>query len=82
MAEKKLNCVWDMGTPCDGNTELRLIFEDMGGIAIPMCEAHYKEHGDIMFLRENGLDVETILSYDCDQRKQQCDLIRSKQEHK
>lgn len=59
MAKKKLKCVWNMGTPCDGEVQEMKLFEQQ--IEVPMCESHLEQHKEVMILHKNGYDVEEVL---------------------
>ena len=62
MAEKTVNCVWDLGTPCDGGAAEILMFKKQ--LNIPICEGHIKGHKEIMLLYANGYDIEEIVDMD------------------
>jgi hypothetical protein len=67
MADKKLKCVWNMGTPCSDDVEERTLFQSQ--IKIPICINHYEEHKNIILLHKNHYDVEELLQKTPDDRK-------------
>lgn len=66
---KDLKCVWNMGTPCNGNVVERKLFQQQ--IKVPMCEAHLEQHKEVMILHKNGYDVEEVLQQTPEYRKKE-----------
>lgn len=62
-------CVWQIGTPCGGETTQKEFFNHQ--IRIPVCGNHLNEHREIMVLHKNGYDVEEILNQTPEWRKQE-----------
>ena len=48
--EDKVLCVWNMGTPCDGKREKKLMFSKQ--LEIPICEKHFEEHKEVLRMRK------------------------------
>jgi hypothetical protein len=68
MADKD-KCVWHLGTPCSGKTELRGLFG--GALKVPVCENHLEGHKNIMLLHKNNYNVEQMLNETEDFKKQE-----------
>lgn len=66
MAEE-VQCVWNMGTDCDGKRYKALMFSKQ--LEIPICEKHVDEHREVMVLHANGYDIEEIVDMEPDDRK-------------
>ena len=65
--EEKILCVWNMGTPCDGKREKKLMFSKQ--LEIPICEKHFEEHKEVMILHHQGYDIEEIVDMEPEERK-------------
>lgn len=62
-------CVWTIGTPCDGEVTWQEFFFHQ--IRIPVCKQHLREHWEIMVLYKNQYDVEEVLNQTPEWRKQE-----------
>jgi hypothetical protein len=67
MAEKKLKCVWNMGTDCSDDVKEVEFFNAQ--IKVPVCGNHVEQHKYVMILHKNGYDVEEILQQTPEYRK-------------
>jgi hypothetical protein len=67
MADVK--CVWHLGSPCGGKTEIRPFFG--GQLKVPVCENHLEGHKHIMLLHKNNYNVEQMLNESEEYRKQE-----------
>lgn len=67
MAE--LECVWNMGTPCEGKTNEQDLFDAQ--IRVPICTDHLQQHRDILTLHKNGYDIEDVLQMASDDRRRE-----------
>lgn len=67
MADKKLKCVWNMGTECTDDVQEIEFFHNQ--IKVPVCSKHVEEHKFVMILHKNGYDVEEILQQTAEYRK-------------
>lgn len=67
MADKKLKCVWNMGTACSDDVEEVEFFNAQ--IKVPVCKNHIEQHKYVMVLHKNGYDVEEILQNTPEYRK-------------
>jgi hypothetical protein len=76
MTEKKQKCVWNMGYDCSGEITEETIFN--GQIAVPICEAHLKDHKQMLFLHAHGEDVEEILQLSPEDREKLFNKIKAK----
>ena len=53
-------CVWNMGSPCEGELNNRMMFD--GQLQIPLCNRHYIEHVMLMVIRQIcDIDVENLV---------------------
>jgi len=66
---EELLCVWDLGTPCSGEVEIRPFFNKEAGV--PVCDAHVEQHRCILFLFHNGYDIEKVVDATPEWRKKQ-----------
>lgn len=67
MVEKQLKCVFNFGTPCSNDTEMRDFFTDRpkeNQIHAPCCKEHFECHKMIRELHANGVDIEKIMQQD------------------
>ena len=64
-----LECVWNMGTPCDGKIGEEDMFDAQ--IRVPICEIHIKQHRDILTLHKNGYDIEEVLQMSAEDRRRE-----------
>ena len=64
-----IKCVWHLGSPCDGKTEIRGFFG--GQLKVPVCDGHLEGHKHIMLLHKNGYNVEQMLNETEEYRKQE-----------
>jgi len=67
MADKKLKCVWNMGTDCSDDVQEVEFFNSQ--IKVPVCGNHIEQHKFVMILHKNGYDVEEILQQSAEYRK-------------
>ncbi len=67
MADKKLKCVWNMGTDCSDDVEEVEFFNKQ--IKVPVCKNHIEEHKYVMILHKNGYDIEEVLNQTPEYRK-------------
>jgi len=67
MVDKKLKCVWNMGTDCSDEVEEVEFFNSQ--IKVPVCKNHIEQHKFVMILHKNNYDVEEILQQSPDYRK-------------
>jgi hypothetical protein len=71
--EKKLECVWNMGTDCSDDVEERSFFGS--SVKVPVCSEHAKQHNAVMVLHHNKYDVEEVLNQSAEYRKGQAILV-------
>ena len=64
---EEVQCVWNMGTPCDRKRYKELMFDKQ--LEIPICEKHVEEHREVMTLHANAYDIEEIVDMEPDERK-------------
>ena len=57
---KEIKCVWTMGTSCDGEIKDQVMFKNQ--MTIQICARHSHDHKVILFLEQQGFDIEEILS--------------------
>ncbi|MFA5024276.1 MAG: hypothetical protein WC523_04930 [Patescibacteria group bacterium] len=69
MVETAEECVWALGTPCEGVTCKKHLFTDQ--IDVPICEGHALEHRMIVALFSNGFDIEEVLNATPEWRREQ-----------
>ncbi len=76
MAEEKkeLRCVWNMGTDCGGTVEELEMFNK--SIKIPVCENHKSEHQILVILHKNKYDIEEVLKWTADKRKEEMLILK------
>lgn len=65
--EETVECVWAMGTPCEGKRYKELMFDEQ--LEIPICEKHVEEHKEVMILYNSGHEIEEIVDMSADERK-------------
>ena len=74
MADKKLKCVWNMGTACSDDVQEVEFFGAQ--IKVPVCGNHIEEHKFVMILHKNGYDVEEVLQQTPEYRKGEVLIIK------
>lgn len=67
MSNKKLKCVWNMGTDCSDEIKEVEFFNTQ--IKVPVCSNHVEQHRYVMVLHKNNYDVEEILQQTPEFRK-------------
>lgn len=72
--DDSFKCVWNMGTPCDGDVTETELFDAQ--IKIPICNGHIEEHKDIMTLHKNGYDIEEVLNMTAEERRKEVLTIK------
>ena len=71
---ESLKCVWNMGSPCNGDVVETELFDAQ--IKIPICDDHIEEHRDIMTLHKNGYDIEEVLNMTAEERRKEVLTIK------
>lgn len=72
MSDKE--CVWRVDDVlCSGKVSDVAIFNNQ--ISLPICEAHFEQHKEIMTLHQNGHDIEEILKHTEEWRKQEINKL-------
>jgi len=60
-------CVWNIGSPCDGEVSGRGMFGNQ--ISVPVCASHYREHLVLLTLnRKFNKEIEDLLAFSSDER--------------
>ena len=72
--EEELKCIWDMGTPHNGEVKKVEFFSKQ--IKVPVCESHIEEHKYIMILHKNNYDIEEVLNQTPEWRKQEVLVLK------
>jgi len=67
MSDKKLKCVWNMGTDCSDDITEVAFFNTQ--IKVPVCSNHIEQHKFVMVLHKNNYDVEEVLQQSPEYRK-------------
>lgn len=66
-------CVWNMGTPCDGEVKIRQMFKHQ--ITAPVCAIHFRDHLNCMLLNNNKYDLEVVLNMTAEQRAAEVKIL-------
>lgn len=65
--KEREECVWLLGTPHKGKVSKQLMFDKQ--LEVPICEAHFEEHKNIMLLVVNGYEIEQVVEMEPDEIK-------------
>jgi len=71
-----LTCVWNMGSECGGDVVTKQMFDKQ--LEMPICEKHFEEHTDFMFLHACGRDVEDLLKLSAEEKAEMAKQERIK----
>lgn len=67
---EKLECVLPLGTKCGGSVSMKTILGTTD-VRVPVCEKHFEELEDMLFLYQNGYDPNDMLERSEEWRKKE-----------
>lgn len=74
--KKLTKCVWNMGDECEGEVTNEDIFENQ--IKVPICENHFTQHKEVMFLHSKGEDIDELMQMSREERRELFEKVRAK----